>query len=293
MLHVTTDRLTTIMWDSVMEPATIAQSSDWKRKKNGSKAAEYITKGEERDYKAQEWFGAPSFAEMQRRLSEGWPDGSQRLLEIATRDINPQSIRRRRERADQGAELDIHAVYRGDLSRAWTRTKRRAGSGVRSVSVVIDLGASCGVGADLLFWRGASALKLASALIESGYSVAIYGAASAKHADEGGSMDAVQLVSIKDEDQPLDLDRLAALTAMPGYFRSSLFAGIIKACDLRNKQYDDALGRPAPDLIAKAVAAMPIPQHAFIQKPVLSQAAAEKWIDEVLNSLEQTESVPA
>ncbi len=292
MLHVTKDRLTTIMWDSVMEPADVAKATDWKQTRNRDQARVYTTTGGHSGG-GDSWFGAPTFGELQSRLSKGWPEGSQRLLEIATRDINPQSIRRRRERADQGAELDIHAVYRGDLSRAWTRTRRRSGSGVRSVSIVIDLGASCGVDASRLFWRGASALKLASALIESGYSVAIYGAASAKRADDCDTVDTVQMVSIKDEDQPLDLDRLAALTAMPGFFRTSLFAGIIKACDLRGKGYEYGLGKPAPDLIVKAVAAMPIPQNAFIQKPVLDQKSAEEWIDEVLNSLEQTESVPA
>lgn len=292
MLHVTTGRLTTILWDSVMEPTESVQG-EWTKSTNKTRAAGYVTTGGGERDDAQRWFGAPSFAELQRRLREGWPEGSERLLQIATRDINPQSIRRRRERADQGSELDIHAVYRGDLSRAWSRTRRRAGSGVRSVSIIIDLGASCGVTSDRLFWRGASALKLATALIESGYSVAIYGAASAKEADTDGRVDAVQMVPIKDEDQPLDLDRLAALTAMPGYFRTSLFAGICKAADLRGKWVDDALGKPAPQNYAASVAALPIPQHAFIQKPVLDQKSAEAWIDEVLNSLEQTESVPA
>lgn len=294
MLHVTKGRLTTILWDSVMEP-TESVNGEWTKSSNKDRATGYVATGGGKRSKgeSEEWFGAPSFEEMQRRLREGWPDGSERLLQIATRDINPASIRRRRERADQGSELDIHAVYRGDLSRAWTRTRRRAGSGVRSVSIIIDLGAHCGVGASSLFWRGASALKLANALTESGYSVAIYGAASGKNADTDDKVDTVQMVPIKDEDQPLDLDRLAALTAMPGYFRTSLFAGICKAADLNGKYVDYGLGKPAPQNYPAAVAALPIPQHAFIQDPVLDQKSAEAWIDKVLNSLEQTESVPA
>jgi hypothetical protein len=289
MLHNTTGHLTTIMWDSVMEPTDTAKAMPWAIKYNGDYGKQVVTSGD----RGESWYGAPSFDVLQQRLRDGWSEGSERLLKIATRDINPQSIRRRRERADQGAELDIHAVYRGDLSRAWTRTRRRSGSGVRSVSIVIDLGAHCGVGADQLFWRGASALKLATALTESGYSVAIYGAASAKRADEGDTVNTVQFVGIKDEDQPLDLDRLAALTAMPGFFRTSLFSGIARACDLRGKRHDGGLGTPAPELIRSAIKTLPVPQNAFIQKPVLDKESAEAWIDEVLNSLEQTESVPA
>lgn len=292
MLHETKGRLTAMLWESVMEPTEVSLSAEgWtKTLGNHAKAKEYVTTGRD---SGESWFGAPTFEALQSRLREGWPDGSRRLLEIATRDINPASIRRRRVRADQGDEVDMQAVWRGDMSRAWTRTRRQNRTGVRSVSIIVNIGAHAGVTADKLFWRGASALKLASALTDAGYSVAIYGAASGQDCDIKGTVDTVQFVSIKDEDQPLDLDRLAALTAMPGYFRTSLFAGICKAADLRSKMVDSGLGRPAQDLFTKAVALLPIPQNAIIQDPVLDQKSAEAWIDKVLNSIEQTESVPA
>lgn len=293
MLHETKGRLSAILWDSVMEPTEVAKdAAGWSTTLgNHSRASDYVTTGGGRTKsESMTWFGAPSFAELQTRLREGWSDGSRRLLEIATRDINPASIRRRRVRADQGDEVDMQAIWRGDLGRAWTRTRRQNRTGVRSVSIIVNLGAHCGVEADRLFWRGASALKLASALTDAGYSVAIYGAASAKNSDVGDSVDAVQFVSIKDEDQPLDLDRLAALTAMPGFFRTSLFAGICKAADLRGKSVDYGLGRPGEELFAKAVALLPIPQTAFIQDPVLDQKSAEAWIDKVLGQIEQPEA---
>lgn len=287
MLHETKDQLTAILWDSVMEPTEVALNPEgWKSATNHRRAAGYVNSGGGASTRGETWFGAPSFEVLQQRLREGWPEGSQRLLEIATRDINPASIRRRRVRADQGDEVDMQAVWRGDMSRAWTRTRRQNRTGVRSVSIIVNIGASANVTADKLFWRGASALKLASALTEAGYSVAIYGAVSASGHDVKGTMDTVQFVGIKDEDQPLDLDRLAALTAMPGYFRTSLFAGIAKSSDLGGKVVDDGLGSPKESLFAKAVALLPIPQNAIIQKPVTNQAAAEAWIDEVLGQIE-------
>lgn len=292
MLHETKNRLSAILWDSVMEPAELCKAAEgWSSTLgNYTRAHKYAAFGGESRNRTQsmEWLGAPSFDTLQKRLLEGWSEGSKRLLEIATRDINPASIRRRRVRADQGDEVDMQAIWRGDLGRAWTRTRRQNRTGVRSVSIIVNLGASCAVDADRLFWRGASALKLASALIEAGYSVAIYGAAAAKNADVDGKVDAVQFVSIKDEDQPLDLDRLAALTAMPGFFRTSLFAGICKAADLRGKSADWGLGKPGEDLLPKAVEMLPmIPQTAFIQDPVSDRKSAEAWIDKVLGQIEQ------
>lgn len=286
MLTVTDGkRLTACLYDTVAEPMDLAARTDWKVQSNKDRSQEFMTS----DRGGQQWLGAPTIVELNRRLREGWPEGSERLLTLATRDINPVSIRRRRERADQGAELDIHAVYRGDLSRAWTRCRKRQGSGVRSVTIVVNIGANAGVKADQMFWRGAAALKLASALTESGYSVAIIGAESAQNMDVVGKHDLVQCVEIKAEDQPLDLDRLAALTAMPGYFRTGLFAGICWAADRHGLQAAGGLGQDAPKLIHDAVKLLPVPQHAFIQGEINSQKAAEEWIDSVLGQIEDPE----
>lgn len=279
-------RLNACLLDSVAEPLELGARTDWKSASNKGRAERALQGDGE---KGDSWLGAPNVTELNRRLREGWPEGSERLLRLATRDINPVSVRRRREKADQGAELDIHAVYRGDLSRAWTRCRKRQGSGVRSVTIVVNLGANAGVTADKMFWRGAAALKLATALTESGYSVAIIGAEGASNIDSAGRSDLVQCVSIKDEDQPLDLDRLAALTAMPGYFRTALFAGICWGADREGREVAYGLGRDAPELITPAIGLLPVPQTAFVQGQINSQEAAEQWIDSVLGQIEDPE----
>lgn len=280
MYHVTKKRLTAVLWDSVSEPG---QVSDWSIAFNAQAASHYAAGGSQNN---DSWLGAPSVAELNRRLSQGWPEGVERLMSLATREVTPTSIRRRRERADQGAELDIHAVYRGDLSRAWTRSRRKASSGVRNLSLLIDLCANCDITADQMFWRGAAALRLTAALMEAGYNVGIYGASAGTKTDGGDTVDNCQMVSIKDEDQPLDLDRLAALTAMPGFFRTSLFVGMCKICDMRNTDVKWSLGHANSSLIAKGAELLPIPQNVIIQEPVLNQAAAEAWIERVLSNLE-------
>ncbi|CAB4197172.1 hypothetical protein UFOVP1304_46 [uncultured Caudovirales phage] len=278
MYHVTEKRLTAVLWDSVAEPAQI---NEWSNPDNQRCAAYYLS-----NTYGEDWLGAPSIEVLGQRLSQGWPEGVERLMALATREVSPTSIRRRRERADQGAELDIHAVYRGDLSRAWTRSRRKASSGVRTLCVLVDLAANADITADQMFWRGAAALRLTSALTEAGYGVALYGVSGGKNQDNDGSVDTMQMVSIKDEDQPLDMDRLAALTAMPGFFRTALFAGMCKVCDLRDKPVSSGLGQAKPELIAKGAAMLPVPQTLIIQDPVTDQQSAEAWIEKVLSELE-------
>jgi hypothetical protein len=279
MYHVTEKRLTAVLWDSIDEPMQIASTM---QQPNNTARAE-ILRTIERD---ESWYGAPSRAVLAERLSQGWPEGVERLMALATREINPTSIRRRRERADQGAELDIHAVYRGDLSRAWTRSRRKASSGVRNLSLIVDLAANCDVTADQLFWRGAAALRLTAALTDAGYNVGIFGAASGTNADTEGTVDYCQIVSIKDPDQPLDMDRLAALTAMPGFFRTSLFTGIVKCCDMADKVAAGSLGYTNQNHLVSGAAMLPIPQDLIVQEPVLDQMSAQEWIDKVVSNME-------
>jgi hypothetical protein len=275
-----------ILWDSVAEPAQVAQTLTVGS--NKSKAvSDAEGKGGTGDDQA--WFGAPSPKVLKERLQRGWPEGANRLQQIATRDINPMSIRRRRVRGDQGDEIDMQAVWRGDLSRAWTRTRRMSRSGaVRTLTIVCQLGDSAGVGSDKLFWRGAAALKLADALTSAGYNVGIYGAITSADCDEGSKVSATQFVEIKATDAPLDLSALAALTAMPGFFRTSGFAGISAACDMVGRQVCGSLGRPMIDQTAKYAEMIGI-TNAYIQPRVDSQAAAEKWIDEVMAKIETPE----
>jgi len=166
--------LTTILWDSVNEPEALLKG-DWKVDGNKSSAEEHWKRKSEHS-----WLGVSSVAELRSVLQKGYPAGVAKLEQITVGDLpEPQDIRRRRVRSDQGDELDMQAVYRGDLSRAWSRTKRQSRTSVRSVSIVIDLCGNANITSDQLFWRGAAGLRLANELTNAGYSVAIDGAAGA------------------------------------------------------------------------------------------------------------------
>lgn len=277
-------KLTAILWDSVSELERLNDvSTKWNIDHNGNRTTHYW----DRDDKGRHWLGVDNVPQLRKTLAEGWPDGVAKLEQIALRDLaSPASVRRRRIRGDQGDEVDMQAVWRGDLSRAWTRTRRQSRTGVRSITLVIDLCASWNVTADELFWRGASALRLASELLVSGYNVAIYGASGSASIDETNKVDCTQLIEIKGEDSPFDIDRLAALTALPGFFRTHLFGGICFAADHANKRVDEGMGRPRNELIAEGIKLLPVPQNAFIQKDVLTKESAEQWIESVIQQIE-------
>jgi len=285
MILTEKNKLTAVLWDSVTELEQLSDrpSTEWKLDHNGERCRYYWNR-EKGDL---EWLGVKDVPALRKVLAEGWPEGVAKLEKIALRELNsPASVRRRRIRGDQGDEVDMQAVWRGDLSRAWMRTRRQSRTGVRSITLVIDLCAAWNVTADKLFWRGASALRLASELLTAGYNVAIYAAAGSKCIDEAGKVNTTQLIEIKGEDSPFDIDRLAALTALPGFFRTHLFGGMCFVADHNGKRICDSMGQPENKLIAEGVKLLPIPQNAFIQQGVTSKEAAEQWIESVLQQIE-------
>ena len=284
MIYSKADNLTAILWDSVTEPEATLKG-EWKVESNKPSAEEHWKRKSNSD-----WLGVPSVKELRSVLTKGYPAGVEKLSKLTVGDLPaPQDIRRRRVRSDQGDELDMQAVYRGDLSRAWSRTKRQSRTSVRSVSIIIDLAGNANVTSEQLFWRGAAGLRLADELTTAGYSVAVYGAAGATNYTAEGGDDVCQFVEIKAEDAPMDMDRLASLTCLAGFFRTSLFTGIIWAADKLNKRVCSGLGRSDNTLIAKGIKQLPIPQEAIIQPALKNKDTAEAWLKSVLEQIANPE----
>lgn len=276
--------LVSILWESVTEPKEAAQRiTDAGRRE---RALRYADGKADTGGDNEHWFGAPSFKELRNRLENGWPAGVDRLMQLTMREFETASIRRRRVRGDQGDELDMQAVWRGDLSRAWMRTRRKSrAGGMRTVSIVCNLGGSAGTSSTQLFWRGASALRLAYALTEAGYNVAIYGGECGKGSGSAKPVTLGQFVEIKAADQPLDMSALAAITCMGGFFRTDLFAGIVIGCDMVDDNASSGMGSEhhdlAPHLNALGIA------NAIVQPKVNNKEDAEKWLEAALEQIEQ------
>ena len=283
--------MVSIMWESVAEPRQAAERiKDEQRRNRAVKYANGDLSGN--SVNPQAWFGAPSFAVLRERLTQGWPEGVERLMKIALREFETVSIRRRRTRADQGDELDMQAVYRGDLGRAWSRTRRQVRSGgMRTVTIVCNLGGSAATSSEHLFWRGASALRLADALSNAGYNVAIIGGEVGEKSAATKDMQLAQFVEIKAADQPLDLGALAAITCMAGFFRTALFAGICVGADMVDDNASSGMGHECHDL-APHLEALGI-ANALVQPRVNSEKEAVAWLEAALQQIEQPQAEAA
>lgn len=175
----------------------------------------------------QDWLGAPDLQTLEQRMREGWADGAAMISQLAAAELpEPVSIKRRREWADQGDELDIHRVYAGKLDTAWSRMGKRQSRAPRRITLMCDLSCPWFQKADALAWRGVAALKLSDALEEAGYQVQILAVNCAVGVNDAdgrqGNEGVAAVVPVKHYDAPLDLCSLASVLVAPGFKRRYL-----------------------------------------------------------------------
>ena len=242
-----------------------------------------------------DWSGCESADQFAHRVRQGWVDGADRLMKLPIGDISPVSIKRRRYQGDQGDDLDIHRVNRGELDTAWTYHKRdvKRGAG-RQVTVVCNLAASWRVTAEQLFWRGASALRLAEALESAGYSVRIVAAMAATGIDSKENVDNAYLFEVKSLEQPIDVANLAAILCLPAYFRIIGFGTKVWACNTNDLTADYSLGHTSDELIPKAMEEW-YPNEYYISQPrtLLSEEAAAEWIAQSVDTIQNPQQLAA
>jgi hypothetical protein len=229
------------------------------------------------------WYGVPSLADVKHILREGYPEGAA-LVEQLYEAIAPKlpraiDYRRQRVRSDQGASLDIHAVNRGALDKAWETTKRRAQAGTGLIRIAVDICGNGYVSAEQLRWRGIAALALSRAMTKSGYSVEIVAGQSGKNAyvskpDLVGTI----TVTVKPRHAVVDTATLAATVCMPGFFRYLGFASIIRQADDIGVDVINGLGRAV-----RLESVLPVPMkisQVVAHEGINSQAEAEQWVRE-------------
>ena len=162
--------------------------------------------------------GETSLAATVRAVREGFPKGAE-LIHSLGQTIEPpvtQSIRRRCVWADFGDEVSMDRVYSGNLDTAWRRPVKRMSVGPSKVRIVVDSIASGGMDSERMAWRGVAASKLADSLTEAGYAVEVVSAF------DGPGQAGLFRVScvVKSFETPMDIQTLAATTALPAFFRA-------------------------------------------------------------------------
>lgn len=170
-----------------------------------------------------EWWGVPSVRQIIEMEDKGWPEGLDEIWRALEKLDAPQvaSIRRKKVRSDFGDHLDMQAVFRGELDRAWEATTRelRYHVGMTTTTVFVDMCASWMRNADEMFWRGATAVVLADAFEKSGRAVRIVGFSTASNQYESHHGDTTTSILVKDYEDVLNLEKTAMITALSGFWR--------------------------------------------------------------------------
>lgn len=152
-------------------------------------------------------------------VSRGWPRGMALVADLIEKTsaatAMPIDRRRRLVRSDSGDSVDIHAVWRGQLDKAWSKAVRRNTRGPQRIDLVANMLCSGGDEATVLAWRGAAAVAIADRLTAAGYAVRIV-------VGFGGRCNGATVncrITVKDHGGPLD-EATAASVIMPGFFRA-------------------------------------------------------------------------
>jgi len=180
---------------------------------------------------SRDWWGPnqESVGDVLSFSKNGWEWGAEQISSMSEQISIPilANVKRRLSKGPDGDYLDIHQVYRGNISTAWTKKRRKAGTGPKRFQLLCRLGANCGTSGEKLFWRGVATAALAKAMVEAGHAVEIIGHSIVRDCfkNSGGSDIGQEIVTIKIKEygMPLDLESLAVTACLSGFYRYYLF----------------------------------------------------------------------
>jgi hypothetical protein len=164
------------------------------------------------------WAGAANTADAVAKLTSPYEAGAAIIGRIekaaASIKLPPQmDTRRRRVRGDQGDNLDIHSVYRGQLDRAWERMGKRQVTAPPMVSIVINSIIQADQDRTVISYRGAVGIVLCQLLERFGYRVRLVVARGGDAMTTSGSDDKFSCrATVKDYGKPLDRETVACAT---------------------------------------------------------------------------------
>lgn len=208
------------------------------------------------------WYGMAGGAPaVLKALINGFPEGEAKVdafhNEIVASLPRALGHHRAKEHGEFGDELDVHAVYRGALDKAWTSSVRRIRKGTGVLRLVIDIGGNAHADAKELQWRGVAGMSIAEVMSKAGYSVEIVAAQAVANPSKG--INTVTSCVVKPRSSQVDKGLLSATVCLPGFFRVLGFAAIVRNCDNAGKTADSGLGHylavsgmlPVPDKVTQ------------------------------------------
>lgn len=218
-----------------------------------------------------------------RLVREGWRKGVDLIGKVADKVTVPlpRSVRRVQRWHREGDDVEMQRVWQGDLDRAWRATQRDLRTGPKRVRILVDAIASGYVDADDMRWRGVAALKLADVLVEAGYSVQVESVTNAEAYGTGKTFKLRAIV--KDYTAPLDLQTLAATTALPAFFRSLVHTWGLNAAKFKRDGVSFSVRSPEPEDFPDGDNA----QVVMLSRNIASADDASLAITKIVNKLDE------
>jgi len=265
-----------------------AERGEWAIESNQTKARENITSTQEH------FIGAPGGAVgVIDRIVNGYPEGVRMVEEFVTplRASLPRAvgIGRRLVRGDTGDHLDIHAVNRGAVDKAWTQSKRLIRPGRSSITLAVDICANCNTSSDELAWRGIAALAVEEIMSKAGYNVEIIaGIAINAYVTGSNKIPVVITTTIKPRQGFTDLSLLSSVVCSSGYFRTIGFASIVRAVDNTKGKSDSGIGTAVA--LSQYLPANEKVSQVVVPNIVDSKTTAKKWAKQTIQLLQGAKS---
>lgn len=172
-----------------------------------------------------------NWTETERLMKEGWAEGRAKGHEALGALEMPKlpSFRKKTFWGAQGSQIDMRRVYSGQLDRAWKHRRPVESDAPKmkchNVTILVDICANGGVTSDQMFWQGAAAAWMTTALEEAGRNVrlVIYDKTSNAFHDDGDHGYLCGVV-IKDYGYPMDENNLWYFTSHSGVLRRYFFS---------------------------------------------------------------------
>lgn len=185
--------------------------------------------GTQAEFAERDFHGCPwpvrSVQDLRDALTKTWKEGIE-LVEQTVRDLaevelpEPKARRRAKVWADDGDEVSIDRLERGQP--CWRSTRRRPMPGSKVVTLCVGVAASAVYKHADLAWRTAAAIAIADLIEPAGFSCDIVAYRYSGRMYEDGR-DSLIVVPVKEASAPLDIGTLVNAMS-PWFYRTAFFA---------------------------------------------------------------------
>jgi len=188
----------------------------------------------EMGYDGDAWYGTEDYDAWMGLLDNGWAEGADLAAKLADEVapyIQGMKIVDEPKRDYEGDEVDIDMYLEGDPECMINYEEAKVHGKAKFLTVAIDIGALCDVRKEAMMWRGIIAAALVDTLESNGFRLEIFGYSYDRGRRARGAAfhrDNLIILPVKNEDQHMELERLASLIGHSSSFRRGIFSGFEK-----------------------------------------------------------------